>query len=252
MLDIVQIPVLNDNYIYLVHEPSSNTTAVIDPALSEPVLDEANRRGWKITHIFNTHHHGDHVGGNMEIQSHTNCEIVGNRNDQARIPGLTRGVEEAEIVALGSVEFRIMDVPGHTVGHIAYYAAAADVLFCGDTVFAMGCGRLFEGTPAQMWDSIQKIITLPPETQLYCGHEYTEANGKFALTIEPKNADLIARVNEVKHVRRDNMPTIPTQLGVEIKTNPFLRAELPSLASEMGTKSGQETFARIRHLKDIF
>ncbi|MFZ5610240.1 MAG: hydroxyacylglutathione hydrolase [Pseudomonadota bacterium] len=239
-LDIVQIPVLADNYIYLVHEPESGATAAVDPALAEPVLEEAARRGWRLSHILNTHHHGDHVGGNLALKAATGCTIVGPRADAARIPGLDIAVGEGDDYPLGTAQARVFDVPGHTRGHIAFYFAASDALFCGDTLFALGCGRLFEGTAQQMYDSLAKLKALPDATRVYCAHEYTMANGHFALTVEPGNAALVARMADVAAARAQGLATVPSTLGEEKATNPFLRA--PD-AARLGA---------VRRLKDAF
>ncbi len=175
------------------HEPQSRATAVVDPSVAAPILEAAQREGWRITHILNTHHHNDHTGGNREIKEATGCTIIGPRADRDRIPGIDVEVGDGDAYALGEEEARVFDVPGHTRGHIAYWFADSRALFCGDTLFIMGCGRLFEGTPAQMWNSLGKLKALPPETRVYCGHEYTQNNARFALTVEPENSDLKSR-----------------------------------------------------------
>ncbi|MHB9880960.1 hydroxyacylglutathione hydrolase [Pacificimonas sp. ICDLI1SI03] len=241
MLDIVQIPVLNDNYVYLVHDPDSGETAVIDPAVAGPVLTEAERRGWRITQILNTHWHPDHVGGNQEIKDATGCHITGPRGEQEKITGIDRAVVEGEEVSIGKHLGCVIDVPGHTAGHNAYYFADEGVLFCGDTLFAMGCGKLFEGTPADMFDSLRKFAALPPATQVYCAHEYTEANGRFALTAEPGNDALARRQSEVVAQREKGIPTVPSTIEAELKTNPFLRARS---AKELGERrAAKDAFA---------
>lgn len=254
-LEILQIPVLDDNYIYLAHEPQSGDTAVIDPALAGPVLQQAADKGWRITHILNTHHHGDHVGGNMEIKQATGCTIVGPRADRDRIPGIEIELGDGDSYSLGGAEARVFDVPGHTRGHIAYWFADSDALFIGDTVFALGCGRLFEGTPEQMWHSIGKIRGLPGSTRIYCAHEYTQANARFAVTVDPDNAALAARSAEIDRLRAQGKPTVPSTLAEENATNPFLRADDPALAAALGMEAGADpvaVFAEVRGRKDRF
>ncbi|MGK2285574.1 hydroxyacylglutathione hydrolase [Pedomonas sp. V897] len=241
MPEVVQIPVLSDNYVYLIGDDDSGTCAVVDPAEAEPVLDEARQRGWRITHILNTHWHGDHTGGNVEIKAATGCTIIGPRAEEARIPGIDQAVGEGDRVTLtGGATAQVLDVPGHTAGHIAYHFAADGLLFCGDTLFAMGCGRLFEGTPAQMFASLARLKALPDDTQVYCAHEYTESNGRFALTVEPGNAALAARMEEVRARRAKGEPTVPFPLGLDKQTNPFL------------TAATVEAFAERRAGKDVF
>lgn len=240
MLEVVQIPVLSDNYIYLLHDKDTGETAVVDAAVPEPVLAELDKRGWTLTRIFNTHHHPDHVGANLALKEKTGCHITGPKAEQQRIPGIDKAVGEGDIVTLGNSQARVFDVPGHTSGHIAYWFEADDALFCGDTLFAMGCGRLFEGTPAQMYDSLNKFKELPDATAVYCAHEYTQSNGRFALTVEPDNQALISRMAEVDEKRAKGLPTVPSNIGEEKATNPFMRA---ASAAQLG---------EIRQLKDNF
>ena len=223
-LDIVRIPVLNDNYVWLIHDDASGETVVIDPSVAEPVLAEAAARGWTITQIWNTHWHPDHTGGNAEIRAATGCTITGPAAEAARIPTLDRLVKEGDEVQLGNVTARVMEVPAHTAGHIAYYVPEEAMLFCGDTLFAMGCGRLFEGTAEQMFNAMSRFAELPPATKVYCAHEYTLSNGRFAVTVEPHNAALIARMAEVEAAREKGEATIPTTIALERATNPFMRA----------------------------
>lgn len=254
MLDIRQIPVLNDNYIYLVREPSSGAVAVVDPAVPEPVLEEADRLGWTITHILNTHHHGDHVGGNKRIKSATGCTIVGPRADADRIPGIDVQVGDGESFQFGDEDATVFDVPGHTRGHIAFWFGASNALFCGDTLFALGCGRMFEGNPEQFWTSLSKLRDLPDETRVFCAHEYTQANARFALSVDGENQALVERSEQIDAARSRNEPTVPSLLGEEKSTNPFLRADNPVLAANLGL-AGRDpvtVFAEVRARKDSF
>jgi hydroxyacylglutathione hydrolase len=224
MIEIVRIPVLNDNYIWLVHEPLSGETMVVDPAVAEPVLEEAAHRGWRITQIWNTHWHPDHTGGNEAIKAATGCTITGPAAEAARIPTLDRLVAEGDAVSLGAVTARVIDVPAHTAGHIAYHLASEEAAFVGDTLFAMGCGRLFEGTADQMFGNMRKLEALPDETRVYCAHEYTQSNGRYALVAEPGNAALVERMAAVDAARLAGEPTVPTTIALERATNPFMRA----------------------------
>lgn len=236
-LEIVRIPVLSDNYVWLVHEPESGETMVVDPAVAQPVLAEAERHGWKISHIWNTHWHPDHTGGNAEIKAATGCTITGPAAEAARIPTLDVQVSEGDTVRLGSVAAEVIDVPAHTAGHIAYHFPIEKVAFVGDTLFAMGCGRLFEGTAAQMYYNMRKLEALGDNTAIYCAHEYTLSNGRFALTVEPGNLDLIERVNEVTAMRERGEATVPTTIALERATNPFMRAgSVEELAARRAAK----------------
>lgn len=224
MIEIARIPVLSDNYVWLAHDSVSGETAVVDPAVAAPVLAEAERRGWAVTQIWNTHWHPDHTGGNAEIKAATGCRIAGPAAEAARIPGLDRAVAEGDRVSLGGVEATVLEVPAHTAGHIAYHLPEERVVFVGDTLFAMGCGRLFEGTAAQMHANLQRLATLPPETRVYCAHEYTLSNGRFAAAAEPNNEAVARRLREVEAARAAGEATVPTTIGLELATNPFMRA----------------------------
>jgi hydroxyacylglutathione hydrolase len=233
MLDIARIPVLTDNYVWLVHEPGSGETAVIDPAVAEPVLAEADARGWTITQIWNTHWHPDHTGGNAAIKAATGAFVTGPAAEAVRIPTLDRQVREGDRAALGAVEAEVLEVPAHTAGHIAYHLPSEEAVFVGDTLFAMGCGRLFEGTAEQMHANLQRLAGLPPETRAYCAHEYTLSNGRFAVTVEPGNAALARRMRDVEAARAAGEATVPTTIALELATNPFMRA---SSAAELAER----------------
>jgi hydroxyacylglutathione hydrolase len=253
-LDIHLLPVLRDNYVYLVRDPAEGACAAVDPSVAEPVLRALDDLGWRLTHVLNTHHHGDHTGGNLEIKAATGCTIVGPRADAARIPGLDVAVGDGDRYRLGAAEGQAFDIPGHTRGHIAFWFPDSRALFCGDTLFAMGCGRLFEGTPRQMWESLNKLRALPGDTRIYCGHEYTQTNARFALTIEPGNRALQARAREVDAMRAEGNPTIPATMAEELRTNPFLRADDPELGRAVGLDGADAVavFAEIRRRKDAF
>lgn len=236
-LEIVRIPVLSDNYVWLAHEPVSGETVVIDPAVAEPVLAEAAARGWAITQIWNTHWHPDHTGGNAEIKAATGCTITGPAAEFDRIPTLDIKVEGGDVVALGAAQAIVMEVPAHTAGHIAFHLRQENVLFCGDTLFAMGCGRLFEGTAEQMFNAMQRFAALPEETAVYCAHEYTLSNGRFAMTVEPDNHALVERMAAVEAARARNEATVPTTIALERATNPFMRAnDVAELAERRAAK----------------
>jgi hydroxyacylglutathione hydrolase len=240
MLEIIRIPVLSDNYIWLVHEPRSQETMVVDPAVAEPVLAEAAKRGWTITQIWNTHWHPDHTGGNAAIKEATGCQITGPEAERERIPTLDTLVNEGDTVKLGDVIANVIDVPAHTAGHIAFHIPSENVAFVGDTLFAMGCGRLFEGTAAQMYDNMRKLEALPDSTKIYCAHEYTQSNGEYALVAEPDNLALQERMAEVLVMRERGEATVPTTIRLERATNPFMRAD--SVASLAARRLAKDNF----------
>ncbi len=254
MLTIIQIPVLTDNYIYLIHDALSGETAAIDPALAQPVLDVLDKKDWRVTYILNTHHHSDHVGGNLELKQKTGCKIIAAHSDRERIPGIDIGVSEDDVISLGSQTARVVSTPGHTSGHIVYFFVEDGALFCGDTLFVMGCGRLFEGTPEQMWNSLQKLKALPPSTRIYCAHEYTQANGRFALSVEPENPQLQQKMLEVQQLRADNKPTVPSTIEQERATNPFFRDDSIGIQKTLGLEheSSLSVFTELRKRKDSF
>lgn len=237
--EIVRIPVLADNYAWLLHDPVSGETVAIDPGEAAPVQQAAAERGWTIGQVWTTHWHPDHTGGNAALRA-AGARVTGPAAEAAKIPTLDVTVREGDTVRIGACEARVMEVPGHTAGHIAFHLAEAGAIFTGDTLFAMGCGRLFEGTAAQMFANMQRYAALPDSTDVYCGHEYTQSNGRFARTVEPDNAALAARMAEVDALRASGEPTIPTRIGLERATNPFLRA------------ADAETLGRLRAAKDSF
>ncbi len=254
MLNIQQIPVLNDNYIYLIHDAQSGETAVVDPAVADPVLSLLKQNNWQLSYIFNTHHHSDHIGGNLSIKNQTGCKIVGCAADQQRIPGIDIKLSEGDTLRLGTYTIQIISCAGHTTGHIAFYIADAEALFCGDTLFAMGCGRLFEGTAAQMQQSLRKFTALPSNTKIYCAHEYTVNNAQFALTVEPDNSDLLSTIKHIKRLRSNNQATVPTTLEQELATNPFLRTNSVGIRKTLHLHDASELaiFTELRARKNCF
>lgn len=238
MLEIVPVPAFADNYLWLVHDEPSGETAVVDPGDAAPVLAAAAERGWTITQVWNTHWHPDHTGGNLAVKEATGARISGPASEN--IPGRDVALGEGDEVRLGNHVGRVIEVPGHTLGHIALVFEADRVAFVGDTLFAMGCGRLFEGTPQQMYRSLQRIVALPDSARLYCAHEYTLSNAHFAAHAEPGNAAIAARLTEVRALRDQGKSTVPTTVAEERETNPFVRA------------ANAEEFARLRAAKDSF
>jgi hydroxyacylglutathione hydrolase len=252
-LEIRQLKALRDNYVWLLRDPQTAATGVVDPSEPGPVFAALADTGWTLTHVLNTHHHPDHTGGNLALKEQTGCIIVGPRADRARIPGIDIDVADGEDYAFGKQVARVFDVPGHTRGHIAFWFGGSRALFCGDTLFTLGCGRLFEGTPQQMWTSLSKLKALPPETRVYCGHEYTQSNARFALTVEPHNAALVDRARRVDALRAEGKSTVPGTMAEEVATNPFLRADQPALQAAAGVPGDPvATFAAIRRRKDSF
>ncbi len=252
--EVIVIPCLSDNYTYLVRCHRSEVTAIIDPGEAAPVIAALEERDWNLDLVINTHHHHDHIGGNAELIEKYGAKLLGPAAETARIPDMDETCAEGDQVLIGDLEGKVFDVPGHTSGHIAFYFPAITALFSGDSLFALGCGRLFEGTPEQMWHSLQKFRGLPASTQVYCGHEYTQANANFAKTIEPNNSILTARCQDIDGLRARNLPTIPSRLDVELATNPFLRADDPSVAEALGMngESPVAIFTEIRKRKDNF
>lgn len=252
-LEIVPVLCLKDNYAYLVFEPGG-ACAVVDPSEAAPVERALQARGLRLSHILNTHHHHDHVGGNLALKSASGAQIVAAEKDRARIPGLDVGLREGDVFRLGAAQARILEIPAHTSAHIAYWFEDAKAAFTGDTLFLMGCGRLFEGTPAMMSASLAKLAGLPGDTRVFCGHEYTLNNGRFALTLEPGNTDLQQRMKETAETRAKGEPTVPATMALEKRTNPFLRASSPEIRRTLGLEraSDVEVFAEMRRRKDAF
>lgn len=251
-LDIVNLPCLGDNYAALIHDPDTGETAVVDTPDAGPIQAELDRRGWRLTEIWTTHHHGDHTAGHLALKTATGARIVGPKAEADRVPGLDTAVGEGTPMRFAGRDVMVIATPGHTLGHVAYWMPSEGVAFVGDTLFAMGCGRVFEGTPAQMWSSIRKLADLPASTLVYCGHEYTLANARFARSIEPGNPDLAARIARVEALRAAGQATIPTTIGAELLTNPFVRAEQPEVKAAVGMAGAPAAavFAELRERKN--
>lgn len=248
------IPVLNDNYTYIIRSDSGGFTAVVDPATAEGPMEAIEAGGGRLDVILNTHHHHDHIGGNAGLKARYGARVIGPEADRGRIADLDQGVGDGDRIALGPLSAEVMATPGHTAGHVSFYLPDADALFAGDTLFSLGCGRLFEGTPEQMWGSLERLRALPGATRLYCGHEYTQSNAAFALSVDPDNAVLKQRAAEIARLRRDGRPTLPVSLATEAATNPFLRADDPDLAAAIGMPDADPVtvFADLRRRKDRF
>ncbi|KIC46834.1 hydroxyacylglutathione hydrolase [Ruegeria sp. ANG-S4] len=253
-LEIVTIPCLSDNYAFLAHDAASGETALIDAPEPGPILEELEARGWRLSHFLLTHHHWDHVDGLSGILEKQPARVVGAKADEHRLPKLDLAVVEGDTFYIGEEPVEVLDVSGHTVGHIAFYMPKSDAVFTADSLMALGCGRLFEGTPSQMWESLGKLAALPDETIVYSGHEYTQSNAKFALTVDPDNPDLKARAAAVDAARAAGHPTVPAKLSQEKATNPFLRATDPAIQAHLGMQNAEPAavFAEIRSRKDRF
>lgn len=249
-LAVRQFPCLEDNYGFLIHEPTSGETAAIDTPDAEVILAQAAAAGWRISQIWNTHWHADHAGGNARLKADTGAIVIG-PEEVARLGAAPdRVVRDGDRVRLGGLEAEVLNVGGHTLGHIAYWFGGERIAFVGDALFALGCGRLFEGTPEQMWTSLSRLAALPEDTTVYCAHEYTESNARFALAVDGENPALQARAREIVATRAAGQPTVPTSIGLERATNPFLRA--PALKQGLGLSTDVEAFAELRRRKDRF
>lgn len=253
-LDIHQFICHGDNFCLLVHDPESGQTASIDAPHADAIEAALKQRGWSLSHILVTHHHDDHVVGIPALKQRWGAKVVGNKADAARIPGLDETVSPGGSYDFAGHRAEIIDTPGHTVGHIAWHFPEDRLLLAGDTLFSLGCGRVFEGTHEQMWSSLAKLKALPAETQVYCGHEYTQSNARFALTVDPDNAALKARAKAVDEARGRGEATLPSTIGAERETNPFLRPDDPKIRAALGLADATDTevFAEIRTRKDRF
>lgn len=251
-LDIHQFFCLKDNFGVLVHDRQGGVTVAIDAPDAGAVMRVLDEKGWSLTHILVTHHHADHTAGIADLKAATGCTAIGPRAEGARIPGLDTEVAEPDTFSLGSLTVAVLDTPGHTLGHVSYWLPEAKVAFVGDTLFAMGCGRILEGNAEMMWASLKKIAALPPDTVLYCGHEYTVANGRFGLSIEPENAALKTRLAEAEALRAEGRATLPTRVDIELLTNVFLRANEKSVREELNmlVVPGWKVFAEVRERKN--
>ena len=252
--EIIRIPCLQDNYAWVLHDAESRITLCVDVPDADPVLAALNSRGWLLTDILLTHHHDDHIQGVDALKAATGAKVTGAAADAHRLPALDRSVQPGDSFTLGALSIEVLDAPGHTLGHIAYYIPAAKAAFTGDSLMAFGCGRLFEGTAAQMWQTLSRLKALPGETLIYSGHEYSLSNARFALTIEPSNPTLAARAREIEAARAAGEPTLPVLLSTECSTNPFLRVSEPAIRATLGLPSASdaEVFAEIRARKDRF
>jgi hydroxyacylglutathione hydrolase len=253
-LQVYQFPCRSDNFGVLLHDDVSGKTASIDAPETEAVLKALSDKNWALDELFITHWHADHVEGNLPLKERFNCRITGPEKEAAKIPGIDTTVSGGDVIEFAGKRIEVIDCPGHTLGGISYYVPQDKLLFAADTLFALGCGRLLEGTPDDMWTSLSKLMALPDDTAVYCGHEYTMSNAKFALTIDPENAELVARSQKIQAQRERGEATLPTTIGLEKRTNPFLRPHDPAIRKllNMGNAPDVEVFAEIRRRKDVF
>jgi hydroxyacylglutathione hydrolase len=251
-LDIHQFPCLSDNYGVLIRDPERGVVASIDAPSADAVRKALQDTGWRLTYILTTHHHADHTDGNLALKAETNCVIIGPKAEAARIPGIDTEVAEGSAFRLGGYTVEVLDTPGHTLGHISFVIRQANVAFVGDTAFAMGCGRVIEGTMEMMWNSLAKIAKLPPLMELYCGHEYTIANAKFGAAMEPENAALAKRLEQVIALRAAGLATLPTRVDTELATNVFLRPHVPAIRTRLNMADAKdwEVFGELRTRKN--
>lgn len=251
-MEFYQFPCLKDNYGVLIHDKAAGLTAAIDAPEADAVRRALKEKGWKLTHILVTHHHADHTQGIEALKAETKCIVIGPKAEAAKIKGLDKTVSEGDTFKFGATEVRVLDTPGHTAGHITFWMPSQTVAFVGDTLFAVGCGRVIEGTMEMMWGSLAKLAKLPGPTQVYCGHEYTLANVRFALTIEPENEALKARAAEIEKLVAAGQATLPTRIDVELATNPFLRPQSPDIRKRLGMEKAADwqVFGEVRERKN--
>jgi hydroxyacylglutathione hydrolase len=253
-LEIEQFMCRSDNFGILARNPATGEAFLVDAPEEAPILAAIERTGWRPSTLLVTHHHGDHVEANLALKQRFELTIVGPEAERAKIPGIDRTVGGGDTITVAGLEVEVIDTPGHTLGHVSYHLPSERVVFAADTLFALGCGRLLEGTPAQMVSSLRKLAALPPDTKVYCGHEYTQANARFAMTVDPDNAELKARAKEIDALRTEGKPTLPTTIGRELETNPFLRWDDPEIRRTLGMEGADDVavFAEIRKRKDNF
>ena len=254
MLEVTIIKCLSDNYSYLIKDKKTDLVGIVDPSEFDPVDIEISKTYKKLDFILNTHHHNDHVGGNIDLKKKYNSKIICSSYDEKKIPGVDIKKSDGDQFSLGETDFKIIHIPGHTLGHIAFYSEQASVIFTGDTLFSLGCGRIFEGTFEQMFESLEKIKNLPKNTMMYCGHEYTEKNGQFCISIDKENVRLRNRIEDAKNKIQKKLPTLPITLGEEIETNIFLRCDDKKIKNNLKMDNGSklEVFTKLRNLKDKF
>jgi hydroxyacylglutathione hydrolase len=251
-VEILLVPALSDNYIFVIRDHESEKTIVVDPAEAAPVLSLLQQKKWKLDYIINTHHHSDHIGGNLELKNKTQCKIICSILDEKRILKADQYVVSGQEIKLGHIHFKALEMIGHTLGHIAYYSSELGVLFSGDVLFGLGCGRVFEGTYEQMKACMDLLHSLPPETRVYCSHEYTERNLAFALSVDGENQILLKRAHTIKELRLQNISTVPLNLGEEFKTNPFLRIYNSDFLRRNNYKDALSAFTDLRQKRNNF
>ena len=253
-MQITPIPCLTDNYAYIISDKNSKTVGVVDPSEARPIISFLNKKNLKLNYILNTHHHFDHIGGNLELKKLYNAKVVGFAGDKHRIPGIDITLKDNDKWNFENLEVKILHIPGHTLGHICFFFEKEKVAFTGDTLFSLGCGRIFEGNHNQMLKSLSRIKKLPMDTKIYCGHEYTYKNAEFCMKYDRNNVDLKKKFEEVKKLRSNNLPTIPSSLEDELKTNIFLRCNQNDLKAKLNMKNQEDSkvFKMVRDLKDSF